>query len=424
MEIISFLLFLLIFILSFIAPKVVFLISISLFPFYKVIGTISVFEAEISSFEGIVFALFFSILIMLPTQIRKTRFFIFDLLVLFWIIINSIPFLFSRTDIIYALNTYRNITAVPIALYFIIRIVIKDSKSLLALFWVISLSTSALAFFGIMEFLNTYHRIETFLGGSHSSSIVMTAGMFSSVYLFLTDRNFWPKILLVLPFFLNFFGVILCLSRIIIPAIFILPFLTLIFIRVNKATAIVFILIFVLIGFSFPLKAYIYDEGLKAFHKQQQRAIDPKTLSRLTDETQVKAALGVRTLPYYISIKYIKERPIFGYGYSIHKELKEKQGFSLAHSHNIGLDILLRTGFIGLISFTAIIVSFVTSVIDIPKSKTVRNVPWFLFLSLVFIILANSFANSMSNLATCCVFWMSIAIVACHKSISKQESKS
>jgi O-antigen ligase len=156
----------------------------------------------------------------------------------------------------------------------------------------------------------------------------------------------------------------------------------------------------------------IYDEGAKAYEQQIRKGSNLKGVARISDIDQMEAALGVRTIPYLISINYIKNRPIFGYGYSIHKQLKEKEGFLLAHSHNIGLDILLRTGFLGLFTFIAVILFFVKGAVNrVKEINSQQKTAVMLFLSLVYIIIINGFANSIANLATSCALWLCMGLV-------------
>ncbi len=417
MEIIIFCVVALSFFISFFSPRIVLLVSIAVFPFYKILGTFSISEAEISIFDGLIMVLFIATLMKLPIMLKRVKIIRLDFVMVFWVIINLFSFLFYRDDLIYGLNIFRNFVAIPTALYFLIRFYVTDIKTMNWLLWVIIISTSIMSVMGCVEFLHTHLRISSTLDAGHAGSVVMTIGMFSGVYLFARESRIRIRSVLLLSIFLNFVGVVLGLGRIMIPAIIVLPFVILFIKKSSPSMLPLFMAFFLLAGFAAPLKVKIYDEGIKAFQKQQRQGIDPRQIDRVTDMGQTKAALGVRTLPYYKSIDFIVERPILGYGYSIHKYLKEHKGFPLAHSHNVGLDILLRTGFIGFIYFVCLMLVFTRYVSDQTSLSGKSSDSSMIFISLVFIILANSFANSMPNLAICCGFWLSIALAVTAKTI-------
>lgn len=409
------------FFIAYFFPRFLLLVAISVFPFYKIIGTILILEAEISAFDGLIMILFVTTVLKLPIIFQKKNVIFLDVAIIVWVFVNLLLFSLNRFDFIYGLNTFRNFVAIPIALYFLIRFYVTDIKMMKRLLWIVVISTSIMSILGVVEFLQTYVRIKTVMNAGHAGSIIMAMGMFSGIYLFVEEDRVRLKFLLGTSILLNFTGVLLVFGRIMIPSVVLIPFIISFILRKRPSLLVVFAILFLITGLAAPLQVRMDDEAIKAFQRQQRLGIDPKQATRMIDAELTKAALGVRVLPYYTSLEYIAKKPILGYGYSVHKLLIERQGFPLAHSHNIGLDILLRTGLVGLIAFIWLLLIFVKYVscrkLQLSEISGVEGV----FISLVFIILTNSFANSMANLAACSSFWLSIAIAVSFKTISYEK---
>jgi len=120
-------------------------------------------------------------------------------------------------------------------------------------------------------------------------------------------------------------------------------------------------------------------------------------------------------------LEVFKPNFLFGAVFSIFVNLRERGLITLFHAHNICLDILLRTGIVGLCIFCFLMLSYIR---HWEKAyKVLENQDKF-FLNIclfeIALILLNGLTNNIVGILTNSIFWSVIALSFCFIELKKQ----
>lgn len=399
------------FALAFVWPKSALLVCVAVLPFQEVLGNVAIGQAQINAFDGMVMLLFATLLLRLPLALRSIRLAVVDLLVILWVLVNACTFLYNEGGLLPGLNTFRYIVAVPAAFYFLVRFSADTPRMLHRLLWVCLLSSAGLGIAGIGEFLRTHERIVTLLDAEHAGGLLMSAGALVGAYLVRVEKRVSLRMLAAACLLANLAGVVLVLSRIMLPALLVLPPLLWVLLRRARRAMPYLVLAFFAVGLLIPFRVVSYDAGVTAFEKLKDQGVDLRSPTRVLDPRQAQAAVGVRIDAYKASILFVSRSPVIGYGFGIHEKLRREGYFNLAHSHHFLLDVLLRSGAVGLLCFLGLVFSFVARCArSFPDLDADARALVTLLLSACFVVFANSLANSISNMATAAGLWLYMAL--------------
>lgn len=367
--------------------------------------------ADISIYDGLIMLMMTMLPLALIVYRDTIEFVKFDLLVLLWLLLNCLVLLNDLSAFAPGLNLFRNKVAVPISLYFLIRIIGSTPGFMNKLCWVFTISSAIMGIMGIYEFTQTHERIQSTIKGPHAAGVIFSGGLFFGYFLWIKNKGQFKGILALFFSICSGLGAFLTFGRVLIPAIILYSIITGYFFK-NKIGLIKPAMICLLILATLaPFGVVNYKEGTKALNTIKKESVNAKGMDRLEDLDQLKAGAGVRTPAYTLVIKYIGKSPIWGHGFSIYHFFRKKNLIRLSHAHNLMLDLLLRSGIIGWTFYFFLIGTFISQVthsFDLTSQEGQMYI--IISTSLIFISLTNSIGNNIANMSSASAYWLYIAL--------------
>jgi len=419
---------------SFLKPYWSLLICIGSIPLYHYLK-IEVGIPTFTIYDVLVMILFVVFMIDLLSHKIHFKLYAFDYLIILWVLNNVLGLFHNLYEPISTLNDFRYRFAVPIALYFLIRSYVDNYQKLHYFLVVQLLSISIMAFFGIIEFIQTGERIKTLIQATLASSLFFSWGILLSYYFWKNPDVFKARFLAIICFMINSLALIFTFPRVIFFSLIVISlFFKMGLLRIKKEILIIFLLIF---STTLPfIIVHTSTKILNRFHQNKvfRNQIYPqhgsnnmlieKSPKRLIEKDFYVESIAGRVLNWSTMINTLKKHFLFGAGYSIFIYLHTNNLITLFHAHNISLDILLRTGIIGLFVFAILLICYTNTweriyrnVLNNKKYKTFLNICLF---ELVLILL-NGLTNNIITIFTCSLFWCIIGLSLTIMSFAKNE---
>jgi len=410
---------------SFLKPYWSLLICIGSIPLYHYLK-IEVGIPTFTIYDVLVMILFLVFVFNLLLHRIHFKLYVFDYFVILWALINILSLFHNLYDPVPTLNDFRYRFAIPIALYFLIRAYINDYQKLNNFLWIQLLSISVMAFFGIIEFIQTGERIKTLIQATLASSLFFSWGILLSYYFWKNPDVFKARFLAIICFMINSLALIFTFPRVIFFSLIVISlFFKMGLLRIKKEILIIFLLIFSTIlpfmivhisniFLKFPQKEVLYKTIYPNNVNSDQRMIEKHPKRLIEKKSYIKSIIG-RALNWSVMIEYFKKHFLLGFGYSIFIFLRVNNLITLSHAHNISLDILLRVGIIGLFIFVMIFVSYIRiwqNSYNIPKME-IYNIFLNICLFELLLILLNGLTNNIVNIFMCSLLWSVLGISIC-----------
>jgi len=406
---------------SFLKPYWSLLMCISSMPLYYYLK-VEVGVPTFTIYDVVVMIL--SVVFVVDVFFRRIEFkmYAFDYLVVLWVLVNVFSLFHNLYDPIRAFNDFRYRFAVPVALYFLIRAYVNNYSNLSTFLFVQFLTISIMAFLGVAEFFQTTERIKTLIQATLAGSLFFSWAILLALFL-MQDASRLRRTFLLISLAINTLALLFTFSRVVLFSLF---FLITFFKSLSKRfflkkSIIVCLLVLLSVGLPFlvvPLSknyfnSQIYKKSLLHSKNNSSKSYGSieKSSQRLFEKEFYLFSMVERGLNWAVMLEILKKNFLFGAGYSIFIYLNDKGMIRLYHAHNIALDILLRTGVVGLISFVVMLVFYVNTCDKV--SLTLNNKCKF-FLDICFLelllILLNGITNNIVTIFTCSLFWSVIGL--------------
>ena len=410
---------------SFLKPDWMLFLCIGSIPFYQLVK-IEIGIPTFTIYDTIVMLLFLVFLIQWTLGRTKFKFTYFDFFVFVWIGINLISLFHNLYNPIASINDFRYRFAIPIALYFLIRYYVRDLRTFYTFLYIQVLSISILAFFAIIEFATTGMRVETLIHRTLTAALLFCWAIFLCMFIQKSKNSKITKIISISGLLINIPALFFTFARIIFASlIFLIGLVKCGILKVKKE---IFVITFFIFGALFPfLTINIYENYLskletpKVYHqeifpnyaKKNNQPID-KTPKHIVDKDFYKKSIEGRAMNWKVMLEIFKGNFLFGAGFSIFSYLREQGLITIFHAHNICLDIVLRTGIVGLSIFCLLILSYIRFWENVYKNLAGHD-RFFLGICLleIVLILINGLTNNIMGILINSIFWSVISLSFC-----------